>query len=233
MFAKQQSIGANPLDHNLLNGVSPEQSLRNAWTQIYALRARPAALSTPPAAQHLRTLLLKLTDEQAAMTRELADLVDFLPRFSLALGWLGPATRRLEVALSQRSASGAAAVAAVFAAKAAALRQFQASVNGTLAKLRRLRPPAVSKPTDDAQVASLKGMGSSAGALATALAAGGSASVQPLLLQFDRAATSTQSVGVQKAEIAAARAYDRRSATLTQLSQAVTEERLRLANTLR
>ena len=44
-------------------------------TRIRALRARLAAIGAPPAAGHLRVLLLELIDGDAAMTRELAELV--------------------------------------------------------------------------------------------------------------------------------------------------------------
>jgi hypothetical protein len=53
------------------------------------------------------------------------------------------------------------------------------------------------------------------------------------LNEFDRAAGKGQTVGVQRAEIAAARAYDSRVSALNALSQKVTLERLRLSNTLK
>jgi hypothetical protein len=227
-FSREQSAGSSAITG--VFKLSPEPGLLKALAQIRALRARLAALTTPPPAVRLRALLLELIDGQAGMTREVAELVAFLPRYNAGLGALGPATTRLKLALSQRTARGAAAVAAVYAAKAAALRQFQASVDKILAQLRRLRPPAVSEPSYRAQLASLEGMGTSAGRLAAALASGGGTSnVQPLLQQFDRAAASSRTVAVQKEEIAAVRAYNSRSAALTRLSQAVAEEHQRLA----
>ena len=177
-------------------------------------------------------LLLELIDDQAAMTRQVAELVAFLPRYTAALRSLGPATKQLETVLSQRSAYGAAAVSAVFASKAAALRRFQATTGALVVQLRRLRPPAVSQPGYKAQVAALQAMGTSAGRLAAMLASGSPSNVGPVLTQFDRAAASTNSVAVQKAEIAAARAYDSRVSALDALSQKVALERLRLSNTL-
>jgi hypothetical protein len=115
------------------------------------------------------------------MTREVAELVVFLPRFQAALEPLAPDTNRLEVVLSQQSAYGQAAVAAVFAAKAAALRQFRGEVDGVAGQLRKLQPPAVSKPSYDGQLTSLTGMATSAGRLATALETGAQANIAPLL----------------------------------------------------
>ena len=75
-------------------------------------------------------------------------------------------------------------------------------------------------------------MGTSAGRLAAAIAQGAPSNVQPVIAQFDNAATSTHAVAVQQAEIAAARAYNSRSAALAKLSRRVELERVRLANTL-
>ena len=69
---------------------------------------------------------LELIDGQAATTRELAELLAFLPRYNAALATLGPATKRLEIALLQKTAYGAAAVSAVDAAQAGALRRIEA-----------------------------------------------------------------------------------------------------------
>jgi len=224
---KQRSAGILTL------GPSPEQTLQKALVKIGALRTRLAAISTPLPAEHLRALLLELIDDQAAMTRQVAELVAFLPRYSVALRSLAPATKQLETVLSQRSANGAAAVSTAFASKAAALRRFQATTSAMVVQLRRLRPPTVSKPGFKAQVIALQGMGASAGRLAAALASGATSSVGPVLTQFDRAAASTNTVAVQKAEIAAAHAYDARVAALDALSRKVELERLRLSNGLR
>jgi hypothetical protein len=65
-----------------------------------------------------------------------------------------------------------------------------------------------------------------------ALAGGPHGNVQQLLIQFDRAATSNQTLAAQKARIAAVRAYDRASARLNKLTRAAELERLHLANNL-
>ena len=230
-FARARSHHARLIDR--LAGAGSERTLLHASKQIESLRARLAAVPAPPAVTRLRALLLERVDLQARLTRQVAALVVFVPRFAAALRPLGPATRRLEVSLSQRSAYGTAAVAAAYAAKAAALRRFQASVGDVLVRLRRLRPPAVSRPGYQAQVAALVGMSTSAGRLARSIAAGPQGNVQPVLAAFDRAALSTQSVAVQKAQIAAIRSYDAQSGKLDGLTRAIDNERLRLSDTLR
>jgi hypothetical protein len=203
-----------------------------AWSQIRSLEARLAAIKTPQAATRLRSLTLQLIGGQASMTHEVAELVGFLPRFEAALVPLGPETTRLERVLSEQQASGPAGVAAVYAAKAAALLHFQAEMSTVIKQLRRLPAPAVSRPGYEAQIAALQGMGTSAGELAQALTRGATSSVGPLLVSFDRSATLNQQVSVQRAEIAAIRAYDTRAEKLQALAAQVQQERTRLANTL-
>jgi hypothetical protein len=210
---------------------SAEQTLEGALTKIRAAQVRLALLPAPVPARHLRSLLLALTAGEASMTDEITRLVDYLPHFDAALAGLGPAAVSLEHVLS-RTATGQAAVNALYASKAAALRRFDLAVGLVLTRLRRLQPPAVSKPGYTAELASLKGMASSAGGLATALTSGSLGKVDPLLLSFDKAATESHSRAVQRAQIAAVRTYDGESAKLTKLQAKIAEERLRLDNYL-
>ena len=207
------------------------QTLQGALAQIRSAQVDLALLPTPVPARRLRSLLLALTAGEAAMTNQLALLVAYLPRFDAALATLGPAAVSLEHVLS-RGATGASAVAAIYAAKANALRRFRLAVGLVIARLRKLQPPAVSKPGYTAELTSLRGMSSSAGGLAAALSSGALGKVDPLLLSFDKAATESHSRGVQRAQIAAVRAYDGDSANLTKLQSKIYQERLRLDNYL-
>jgi hypothetical protein len=78
---------------------SQEQQLMSAWSQITRIRGRLAAIRAPVPAAHLRALLLQIIDGQARQTRQVAELVAFLPRYNAALTALGPATGRLRAAL--------------------------------------------------------------------------------------------------------------------------------------
>lgn len=231
-FSQELSSGGVSSTSTLLFAAH-ERALLDARSGIKSLRARLAALKTPPPAAHLRALLLQLTDGQARLTGQVAKLVVFLPALARALEPLGLATRQLEVSLSRRSAPGPAAVAALYASKATALRQFKTAADSVLTQLRLLDPPAVSRPAYSGQVSALKGMSVSAAKLATALDGGPHGNVTPLLIEFDRAATSNQTVQAQRTQIAAIRAYDAGIAHLNELGQAAERERLRLANTLR
>ncbi len=230
-FASDRS-GSQATSGGRVLGNSEEYTLLRAWAGIESLRRRLAAVQAPAPAARLRTMLLELTDLEARSTREVASLVVFVPRFAAALALLGPATQRLEVTLSQRSAYGATAVAAAYASKATALRRFQRAVDAIRGQLEHLRPPAVSESGYRAQLAALAGMSASAGKLATALDGGAPGDVQQLLTEFDRAALSTRSRAVQKAQIASIRAYDAQSEKLAELSTQIDRERQRLADTV-
>ncbi|HEX4012061.1 MAG TPA: hypothetical protein VHX62_18715 [Solirubrobacteraceae bacterium] len=209
-----------------------ERRLTTALTQIQVQEGRLRAVPAPPAAAHLRSLVLTLAGREAALTSQLRLLIVFLPHFTAVLAPLAPALTGLERALSVRQASGAAAVSAVYAAKVGALRRFQATTGTIVTRLRRLHPPDVSVPAYRAQLTSLRGMGSTAGRLADALAGGHPGNVRPLLIAFDRAALATRTKAVQKAQIAAVRTYDAESRSLSTLSDEISKERLRLARSL-
>lgn len=227
-FAQSQRSGGSLTD---LVYASEEQQMRGAESRIRLAGHRLRAIRAPRAAAPLHRLLLQINAGQAQLSHELAQLVTFVPRFTVALHPLRPATTRLQAVLGAPSAPGAN-VAAVYARKAAALRRFQRAVEGILAQLRQLVPPPVQRATYRSQVASLQGMSRAAGQLATSLQGGSSGAVEPLLLRFQRAATLNQTVAAQKARIAAVRAYDAQIVRLARLSQAAEQERFRLANNL-
>lgn len=171
--------------------------------------------------------MLRLADRQLALTREVARLERFLPTFESALKPLGPASHALHVALAVRGRFTRAQLAAVDRRKAGALDSFRAAVRSVAAAVGKLRPPAVSLPAYRTQMDSLEGMSAAAGRLATALrtaSSGGTAA----LVQFDRAATVSQTVAAQKAQIAAIKAYDAEVAGLRRLVVKVYSERSRL-----
>lgn len=226
-FAQAQGVAGGSL-----SGFVEHGQMLGALQQVGRLRGRLASLSTPPPATRLRRALLQLIDAQVQMARQLQTLVVFLPRFNAALRPLGDDIKRLEVVITRQSAYGTAAVAAVYAQKAAALRGFESSLEAILAKLHRLHPPVVSKPDYDAQVGAVSGMALNAGRLADALERDPQGNLQPLLTAFDQAAAGAQSPAALRAHARAVRAYNRQVARINQLSQDAELERTRLATTL-
>lgn len=216
-----------------LAGATNEASLLQASRRLEVLRTQLATIPAPGAAGHLRRLLLELADRQTALAHELARLVVFLPAFTTALGPLAPATQRLQAALAAPSISGtAAAVAAAYDFKAAALQRFAAVVARITVALRSLHPPAVWAPAYAAQAASLIGMRAYAQRLAAALRSGQTSQFASLIVAFDRAATLSQTVTAQRARIHAVRIYDAEVQAQNTLAAAIEVERLRLARVL-
>jgi hypothetical protein len=210
-----------------------EASLRSALRRMGGLRSELAALPAPAAAAHLRALVLELADHQLALTRDVARLVVFLPSFNDEIAPLAAATRTLQLVLSQSGSVSAAALPAVYARRAAALRSFASRVTAIEGRVRRLRPPPVSVPAYRAQLASLGGMRQAARALAGALQSQQSARVTPLLVAFDRAATINQTTAAQRAQIAAVASYNLQVRGLTKLVDQIDQERYRLDSTVK
>jgi hypothetical protein len=225
--------GRPSVSHRQVIARTEAASLAASLARIEALRRRLAALPAPAAAHHLRGLLLEFVDQQASLTRQTAQLIAFLPAFDGALRPLGPATIRLKRVLAITQAYGAAAVQAVYAEKATALRAFRATLERILSRLSRLRPPAVSRPAYRAQVDSLQRMSGAAGRLAVAVAAGDSAGIAAQLAAFDRAAGAARSAPEQRSQATADRAYNAQVVRVQTLAAAAERERLRLAQTLR
>jgi hypothetical protein len=231
-FASNQGKAVGSLTS--LSGLAEEQALLHALAQIHALRGQLAAIAPPPAAAHLRMLLLSLVDGEAGMTTELGQLVAFLPRFAAALTSLTPATNKLQSALavSKPLGVGTAGVTAELAVKARALTAYEARLGAVLRRLGRLHPPPVSRPQYRTQIGTLRRMSAAAGNLAHGLATG-SSNVAPLLQAFDSAAAGNQTLAAQRAQDAAIRAYDRRAKRLDTLAQDVEAERARLSTDLK
>lgn len=226
---------AAPAHHGsgVRDSVPAASLLRGDLGQIRALGLRLAAIPAPPRAARLRTMLVTLVVRQASLTRQTAELATFLPRFNEALTPLATASRRLARALLVNQAYGTAAVQAVYAEKAAALRGFQTKLQQVLGRLARLHPPPVSASNYRLQKVSLRGMSVNAGRLASALETGDRTGVAPLLAAFDRAAAIPQSKRVLRAQVAAAKNYDREVTGLRLLAARAVDERLRLQQTLR
>jgi hypothetical protein len=201
-FAKTSGTGAGHLSPKV-----QEQTLLRALHQIQTLRLRLAQIPTPTPALHLRTLLLRLVAGEQSMTVQLAKLVAFLPQFSKILTSLTPATTKLQNALKVTTplGFGAAGVQAELAVKAKALHAYEEVLYHTTVRLRRLDPPALSRPQLLTQVRTLERMQSTAGRLANALASG-QPNITPLLQAFDRAAAGNRSLSSQRAQIAAIKA---------------------------
>lgn len=216
-----------------LTPATEERRLQQAAVEIAAVAGRLRALAAPAPAAHLKALLVGLVERQADLTVQTRRLVVFIPGFGRSLAPLGPAVTALERVLSVNQASGAGAVALVYAQKSAALRTFAQRLTGILAALARLNPPRSSQPTYVAELGSLRRMRTAASTLAGDLGSGHTQTVAGVLRSFDRAAALPGSRRAQTAERAAVKAYDRSVGELGTLVAAANRERLRLAQRYR
>jgi hypothetical protein len=194
---------------------------------LTTLRRRLAAVTPPPDARHLQSLLLQLIDSEISLTHELIGLSTFVPRFDAVVQPLGTAGAGLQHVLV-RSAKGVAAAKAVDEEKAAALRTYATGVGNAIGELHTLHPPDVWRPTYTAQLSALEQLHTTALALAAAIAGGKAAAVPGLLSRFDEAAASGQSLAAQRAQIAAVDAYNSRVQSVSVLAERVERERNRL-----
>ena len=225
--------GAAPVPGPRATPAQQEHRLAQAATGIKRVADRLRAQAAPAPAAHLKGLLVGLADRQAALAVQTERLVAFIPGLTRSLRPLGPAVVSLERVLSVNQAVGTAAVAQVYAAKAAALRTFAHRLSSILVALGHVTPPSSSKPTYANERRSLQRMRAASLTLAAGLANGRSTGVQAALRSFDRAAALPGSRPAQEAERAAVRAYDRQVADLQTLVSDANRERLRLAQRYR
>lgn len=224
--------------------VRGEQTLRT-------LDRRLAALDTPPDAAVLQSLVLQLVSSEVDLAHEVNRLAVFLPRFTVALRPLAPASARLSAALAAARvkppklvkptvkelrvarASYARAVARATKQQAAALDTYAQTASDVARRLRALDAPPAMAPALATEIATLARIRSSALALAAVLGSGKQAEVNRLNRAFAEASRSGNSLSAQRAEIAAVKAYDARVRGIGRLALRVARERARLEQSLK
>ncbi len=203
--------------------VALERRLTRSEQQIRKLRERLAAVAAPAEARRLRTLMLELIAREADLTREVAQLVAFIPAFSEALRPVGPAGPALKEALA-----GSAPVTA----KADALDRYRAVLATVIERLAPLRPPPASLPVYASQVSTLREVSAAVAGLADALRRKRRVEIARFLHRFDLAAVANQSLAAQRAQIAAVTAYNARIRSIDRITVRIARERSRLEKRL-
>lgn len=207
-------------------GVDPAAAapkLRAAAKRIDALRVKLAAIEAPLEAKLLRMLLLRLTGEEAALTREVAALAAFLPTYSETLQPLDGARKQLAKTIGAKRPA---------AKQADALDAYSAALEEVLDGLRQLRPPPVAASEYRTQTATLVRVRAAADALSQALRKQRAAAIPKLVHEFEVASLSNQTLVAQRARIASIRAYNARVRGLGTLLRRVDRERARLQQEL-
>jgi len=221
-LAQVASVNRQVLGHTDLAKLTPK--LARSERTIATLRTRLAALTPPPAAVVLQRRLLTLVDAEAGLAHEVHQLAVFLPRYQTALRGLDPASARFRRSLGGAKTAGA---------EAQVLDRYRSDLSGPLARLRRLDPPPVLRPSYAAQVATLTRVSATAGALAQALREKRTAEARSLIQQLGAASVTGGSLAAQQAQISAVRSYDGRVRGINDLAARVRAEFARLQSTLR
>jgi hypothetical protein len=229
---------------------SAQAQLAGAERTLRTLERRLTALDAPPAAAKLRRLLLQLVQAEIGVAHEIAEFARFMPRFRVVVAGSTIASKQLARALAAAvppkplpargtptqiaKAKAAFAAAATLAAdaQANAVDAYDHALAVVLRNLRTLRPPPVMVSAYRAQEQTLRATIEAGGALARELRKQHPSRVPQLSRRFGEAARLAGSVPVQRAEIAAVKAYDARVRALGTAQGKVRAEVARLQRTL-
>lgn len=187
------------------------------------LHAKLEQLEPPEGAVPLHRAFLALVDAQADLAGEIAAMASFLPELQAAVEPVAPASRRLQKRLTTVQTP---------AEQAAELDRYRAGLALAVTRLEALDPPRALAPSRDTQLRTLKSVQASAASLARALRADDREALPKLIAAFANAGRSGESVSAQKAQIAAIKAYNRRVARIQDLAEKVSNERIRLEESL-
>jgi hypothetical protein len=221
-----------------------------AAATLRRLDQRLIATPAPPEASKLRSLVIKLVAQQAALTREVQELALFTPRFSVyvtrlraisarfnnAMGAVVQPKRkavhgtRAQVAAAERAYAAAQSAAA--AAQANAIAAYVGDISALLKELRTLVVPTVVAPTFDAEMRSLHDITVTGTRLAAELRTPNRTHLNDRIRAFTLAGREAGDLAVQRAQIAAIRAYNRRSRAVGTTASAVQDELARLGRVL-
>ncbi len=190
-------------------------ALTNAELTLRELRTRLAALDPPRAAARMHQLLVHLLDVEVTTAHELRSTADYLPASQRAFAPLTRANRVFRSTFAR--AKGARAQASVLDAYAVDITLARAS-------LARIDPPALLRPSHDAELATLLHVRDVSIHLAAALRAHDRATVDRLVPQFRAAASGAG----DRRQAAAIRHYDARVQEISRTTAAIESERLRL-----
>lgn len=199
-----------------LRGRAAELELRRAELDVEAARQELAALSPPPQARRLRTLLLRSYELNVLLAAETRQMAVYLPRAQDALEDLAGVRRRLRRSLRST----------VPARQVSALRAYATSLRAVRDRIDRLTAPPTMVADQETQLRVLGRARSLAQRLAAAIEREDAEEVVALLDRF-------RDGGDPRPDLAdlgdgAIRAYGQRLRELDRAAQAVRSERARL-----
>jgi hypothetical protein len=218
--------------------------LAAAAATLTALQKQLAALACPPEARTLRAKLLTLVHREAEITQEVRLLSRFAPRYTSTLGAVHNASLVLDAQLKKidvpvphvlrGTKQTVARAQRAFQAKAqrAAIDDYDRTVAQLLQRLTRMRPPPALAPQYRAQVVALRDVTFAGTELARRLRGAQRSDVAALARRFSLASRAAGTIDVQRAQIAAIRAYNKRARQVGTAAGAVQAELARLQRDL-
>jgi hypothetical protein len=198
-------------------------ALGRAEDDLRRTAAKVRAIEPPRDARRLHGDVVRLLELQANVTRELVLAARYVPRFRSALEPLGDATTRLGTDL--KAAGQTRASIAAFAA-------YRTSLSAILRELEPLTPPEALRPSLVGQRRALARSVALCSEVEDALRRGDVSGVGEALRALASLSTGPQAVRTRNAEIAAAKAYNKRLTTIGKLARKVERERVALDTSL-
>ena len=224
--------------------------LATAEATLTKLERQLIATPAPPEAKKLRALFVKLVAQQAALTHEVHQLAVFSPRFSVYVTRLRAISAGFDRAMSAipqpklKAVRGTHAQVlaaernfrvqenAAAAAQASAIDTYVAGIAGLVKRLDKLRAPAVVAPSFTAELRSLHDVTVTGSQLSAELRTAKRLHLADRIRAFTLAGREAGSLAAQRAQIAAIRAYNRRSKAVGTTQAAVQTEVGRLGREL-
>jgi hypothetical protein len=198
-------------------------ALDRAEDDLQRTAATVRAIEPPRDARRLHGDVVRLLELQADVTRELVVAARYVPRFRSALEPLGGATTRLGTDL--KAAGQTRASIAAFSA-------YRTSLSAILRALEPLTPPVALRPSLAGQRRVLARSVDLCSEVEDALRRGDVSGVGEALRALASLSTGPQAVRTRNAEIAAAKAYNKRLTTIGKLARKVERERMALDTSL-
>ena len=224
--------------------------LATAGATLTKLERHLIATPAPPEAKKLRSLFVKLVAQQVALTHEVHQLAVFTPRFAVYVARLRAISARFDSAMSAipkptlKAARGTHAQVlaaernfrvqenAAAAAQASAIDTYVGDITGLLKRLDKLQAPAVVAPSFAAERRSLHDVTVTGAQLSAEMRTEKRLHLADRIRAFTLAGREAGSLAAQRAQIAAIRAYNRRSNAVGTTQAAVQIELRRLGREL-
>jgi hypothetical protein len=205
-----------------------QRELVAAEATLRKLRDRVIALPAPAVAHRLKALLVQLAQRQVAVAHEVNEVAVFVPRYVVLLQQVRATATELGRALAAvptvkvlRAHGTKAQIAAATAAhnaevahaasvQADAIDAYVASMRAISRRSNAVAAPSVLRPVYDAEARAIAASVVAGTALSVALRSTTRADVPARSRDFAEATRSAGAVSVQRAEIAAIKAYDGR-----------------------